>query len=456
MSTSTSALRIGQQLERLLVVVRGLVGSADGARLVAGPHGRGQGGDQVEGEPGMAGELGRRTRRRTAAQGLGVRRVQPYPLAGQQVVVDRLAEQGVPKGVAPLVGDQDVGLDGAPEAGVERGAVEVGRRGKHVVGDPAPGDARGPRHLAGGLVEPVEAHEQHVGQLGWDPAARSGRRPDELLDEERVALGPVDDVVDLLGTQLRRVQLGDEGADVGRLQWLELEALDAAEPGPLRDLGAERVAAVQVVGAVRRDHRYRAVERPGEQEAEHVAGRMVGPVRVLDDQQHGRLLGGLFEQPVHGLEQVGTVQRGRLVVLVGGEDPPPRLEPGQGGVDAGGGVDDVGQGGGHPAEHLGEREVGQGAVAEVEAVSGEHLPAVGVGQVAQLGEQPGLADAGVTGEQDGARFVAVGPLVRTRTDAEQGGDLRQLGVPSDQGPAGVSGHGIHHVANGGSRDHRAW
>ena len=74
-------------------------------------------------------------------------------------------------------------------------------------------------------------------------------------------------------------------------------------------------------------------------------------------------------------------------------------------MNAGDGVDDVGQVGGHPAEDLGEREVRQGAVAEVEA-AGEHLPALGERDVAQLGEQPGLADAGVAGQQ----HVGGGPV----------------------------------------------
>ena len=90
------------------------------------------------------------------------------------------------------------------------------------------------------------------------------------------------------------------------------------------------------------------------------------------------------------------------------EHPPAGLEPGQGRVDAGDGADDVGEVDGQPAEHLGEREVGQRAVAEVEAVAGEHLPALLDREVAELGEQAGLADPGVTGQQDGAAGVAVG------------------------------------------------
>ena len=54
--------------------------------------------------------------------------VQPDPLAGQQVVVDGLAEQGVTEGVVAVAGDQDVALDGRAQALVEGGVADVGRR----------------------------------------------------------------------------------------------------------------------------------------------------------------------------------------------------------------------------------------------------------------------------------------------------------------------------------------
>ena len=42
------------------------------------------------------------------------------------------------------------------------------------MGDVAPGDAGDPDDLEGAVVEPVEADEQHVGQLGgiWPPVAQ--------------------------------------------------------------------------------------------------------------------------------------------------------------------------------------------------------------------------------------------------------------------------------------------
>ncbi len=67
---------------------------------------------------------------------------------------------------------------------------------------------------------------------------------------------------------------------------------------------------------------------------------------------------------------------------------------------------------GDRAEQLAERQVGQRAVAEVEAVTDDHPPAGRTGQPAQLAEQPGLAQAGVTGEQDrgaGGRHLSGAP-----------------------------------------------
>ena len=224
----------------------------------------------------------------------------------------------------------------------------------------------------------------------------------------------------------------------------ERDPVDAADAGPLGDLAAQRVAAVQVVGAVRRDHGDRADERAGEEEAEQVAGRLVGPVGVLDDEQQRRLLGGRLEQGVDGLEEVGAVERGGPVgaAVRAAHAPGGRAGAGRAaGCCAATCSTDVGQVGGEPAEDLGEREVGQRAVAEVEAVAGEDLPALGEGEVAQLGEEPGLADAGVAGEQDDADAA---PAYRSgRTDAEQRSDLRQLGVSPDQGPAGVCCHAAH-------------
>ena len=284
----------------------GLVGSADGGGLVAGPDGGAQGAVQVVGQPGVPGQLGRGARCPAVGQRGGVLGVQPDPLARQQVVVHGLAEQRVPEGVAAVAGHEHVHLDGLAQRLLEVAGVEAGGDGEQVVRDLAAGDARDPHGLAGVVVEPVEADEEEVGQVLGKGLAHAGGA-DELLDEEGVALGAVDDRLELEVGEADRRQLGDEHADVVVAERAELEALDAADPGPLGDLAAERVAAVQVVGAVRRDDGDRAVEGPGEEEAEQVAGGLVGPVAVLDHDEQGAELGDGLEQRVHRAEQVGAV-----------------------------------------------------------------------------------------------------------------------------------------------------
>ena len=190
--------------------------------------------------------------------------------------------------------------------------------------------------------------------------------------------------------------------------------MDAGDPGPLRGGGAQRVAAVQVVGAVRRHDPDRAAEAPGEQEGEQVARRPVGPVDVLDDEQQRPVGHEVLQRGVQRLEEVGPVEGvGRVGVPAGGpgaagEQPAAGLQVGQRRVGLRQPGGDLRVVGGQPAEDLGEREVGQRAVAEVEAVAHQGAPA-GVGRaVDELGEQPGLADAGVTAEQHerGARHAA--------------------------------------------------
>ena len=93
-------------------------------------------------------------------------------------------------------------------------------------------------------------------------------------------------------------------------------------------------------------------------------------------------------------------------------------------------LDDLGQLGLEPAQHLGEREVGQRAVAEVEAVPGDHAPALVDREVAQLHQQPGLADAGVTGQHDVHRLggrVPRGPQTTGRRATKQSPSARRLG-----------------------------
>jgi hypothetical protein len=95
---------------------------------------------------------------------------------------------------------------------------------------------------------------------------------------------------------------------------------------------------------------------------------------------------------------------------------------GVGGTDVG---HEVGRRLREPAQDLGERQVGQRAVAEVEAVADQRAPAGPVRAVAELAQQPGLPDPGVAGQQQSAGHGR-------GADPGQPGELVELVVTADE------------------------
>ena len=98
----------------------------------------------------------------------------------------------------------------------------------------------------------------------------------------------------------------------------------------------------------------------------------------------------------------------------------------------------VGRFAGQPSEDLRERHVGQRIAGEIQAMADEHLPARGPRPALQLGEQAGLADAGIAGEQH--RAAAAGAVAGEPDQAREGVEL--LGTP-DQA-AGLRGRLVGH------------
>ncbi len=328
---------VGHQLERELVVPGRLVRAGDDHRLVArGDAGPG-GGRDVVGCACVLGQLRRRTADPALLQRLGVGRVQPHPLTGQQVVVDRLGEQRVPERVALAAhGEQDVALDRGAQGDVQRTDLAVEDPLEQQVGDPAAGHGGGPDHQPGVVVELVEPDQQEVGK-GLRQRARPQRgRLHQLLGEEGVALRPLDDAAHRPLGERVRVQRPDEGPDVVVGEPGQVEPGHARQPGPLGDGRTQGMAAVQVVAAVGRHDRDGGVEAAGEQEAEHLAGRPVGPVHVLDDEQQRSGAAQLLEGRVDRGEQVGPVEVLGVGVVDGagllGQEPARRQQPGDDGA----------------------------------------------------------------------------------------------------------------------------
>ena len=148
---------------------------------------------------GVVGDLGRHRRIDFAAglEDLGVLGVHADPLAGQQVLVGRLLQQGVSELVCAGLGrHQDVPGHRVAQ-GVVQGAARPARRPRPAGrGHPAAGDGGDPDDPLGVRPEQVEPGDQDVGQPGRQPSAagHGQTRLEQFLGEEGVSLGAVDDV----------------------------------------------------------------------------------------------------------------------------------------------------------------------------------------------------------------------------------------------------------------------
>ncbi len=253
----------------------------------------------------MAGKLRRGPVGVTRGQRLRVGSVQPYALAGQQVVVDRLGQQRMPERVAVCPHRlEDIAVHRCPQHPLEGAAIDADDPRQQVVRHPPARGRGGADRQPRRVVELVESEQQQVGEVGGQRPATQLGRGNELLGEERVALGALHDPADVTLTQRRRMQRPDEGADIRIGQRLELYSRDAGQPRPLSGGGAQRMAPVQVIAAVGHDDRDPVGGLAGEEVAQQLSGRLVGPVHVLDEQQQGCRETQLPECGTHRLEQL--------------------------------------------------------------------------------------------------------------------------------------------------------
>ena len=229
---------LAEQGERLEVVLGRLVGATDRGRLVAGLHAGADGGGHVTGQAGVPGQLGRGAGEASGDEGAGVGRVPAgpaRPAAGRRRPPRRAARAGRRRtGRARPPGRCRPRRSAAPGPGRRRPVRWPRRAGR---GRPGGRPRPRPHDLAGGGVEPVEPDQEQPGQVvGEDLVGTAGA--DQLLDEEGVALGPVDDGRHLgLGQGAVGLEHPHRGGDVVAGERLELEPLDAAAGGTTRRPG---------------------------------------------------------------------------------------------------------------------------------------------------------------------------------------------------------------------------
>jgi hypothetical protein len=232
--------------------------------------------------------------------------VQPGAPAGAQSLVERAADQRVREGElvgerAPL-GDQpgvqrvvkgvEDRLGGERESALEEVDVELptrdGRRTQHLqragLQLPEPRTDGAPHALG---------HDELVGVRG--PV---GHAAEHLAQEERVALGLVDQPLDQGGRRVGeacRDQLGGlRGSQPMQLDVIDVDVHTAPQPGD------ERRGAL---APVNRQDQQPVAALASQQMAQQVPSRAIGPLQIVERQDERALATGVGEHGCHGLEQ---------------------------------------------------------------------------------------------------------------------------------------------------------
>ncbi len=218
---------------------------------------------------------------------------------------------------------------------------------------------------------------------------------------------------------------GELAVHLGAVEAGELDPPHGAQPVQLGQEGAQRVTAVDVVGAVGGDDDEPGGVQGAEEVAEQFAGGAVGPVQVLDDEDHRAVGGEPFQQPGGQLEQP---HRAVLVVPFAGRAPAElRQEPGQFALLAGG---CRGASSAPSWRRRARRAVENGAKGSPSAPISTQPPTAmtapeRAGRGEELLDQPGLADPRLTADQQRLRFPGGGA-------GERGFERGQLGGPTDE------------------------
>ena len=354
-----------------------------------------------------------------------------------------------------LGGAQQLLADQGEQAGVGSGPCRLGGEGEH--GRPVEGLAhhrrpvqQGPL-LAGQAVQP--GGQQRLdgrrgagrGQVVGHPAAAVAAQPalldqhgQQLLEEQRVALGGAGDAVGGVGGQGRLPgQVLEQGRRLLGGQRLQQHGAGVQAPTrPARPL-------LQQLGPGHRDQQQARLPGQGGHLLQQVEQGRLGPVEVVDHHHQRLPVGQHLQEPPHRPHRVLGGHRGRpqpdqppqpVGHLLGVRYAQQLLQLGLGLVGRVGGLDLGG-----PADDLGHRPEAA-ALGVGRALAVEHGGGVVQG-VHGRRDQPGLAHPGRA--EHGQQVAGRGPDRPLEHPVEQ----LQLGQPAHQGvvrapgvPKGVGGH----------------
>ena len=248
--------------------------------------------------------------------------VQPRPPGRRQLGLERRAQQRMGEGVAPG-GARDLDQQRASHGGIEHVEQlvlgEAGDTLEHLEVEVAADQGGDAEHAAGVLGQAAHPSRDDVADSlrsaeGTVPAQARGpvdlhEVTDEMLDEERIAARLVVDGADGRPRRVLAVPGLDEPAHLPLVHAVETHPRHLAPSLELGEQRVQRMAGVQLVVPERADQQDRpearlAREVPGQEER-----RAIGPVEIVDDQQHGPARGEPAHHDHHGAEELPALRR---------------------------------------------------------------------------------------------------------------------------------------------------
>ena len=269
--------------------------------------------------------------------------------------------------------------------------------------------------------------------------------PDGLLGDERVARRTLPDQGRELGPVGRPV--GHQRRQHVAWQGRHVEGRHLAQAAQLGERDVEVGGAARAVGPERDEHQHRLTDEVGDEVGDEIAGRPVGPLQVVDHEEHRAPFGEVDDQLVQQVEE----HDGRAGVRAGLRQAREPLPQQSGDVGVGFGARRVADRGQHRPERRG--------VGDVDRAAGEDHCPVPPGVAGQLLDQPCLADPAVPGDEHRPRTSGAG---RAEGAGERGELPRASPEPGDVFLAhtrevnGSSGQATFAGALNGPRGRSSW
>ena len=262
------------------------------------------------GERGQLAGPGRAVGDWSLAQHRRVGRVMAAALGRQEIVVRRLLQEGVTKSVARARAIRHDRHDPRGHRLAHRRlhafVVHCSDVADEIMLDRSARHSREPEDLLGVVGQCGNPAEEHLAQVRRERVSRKqGIGGEELLRVERVSLRAIGDRSERGLIGWRSLDGLDEPGQLGHSERLDGQACDARSPLHLGQPRADRMASVELVGAIGPDDHEALVPGRSGDECQDFAGRAIRPVEVLDDHKHRSALAESMEDRQHALRHPG-------------------------------------------------------------------------------------------------------------------------------------------------------